>query len=231
MDLCIHGTGGKPMLVFSCQGGKAVEFADFGMVDVVRPYLEQEQLRVFTVDSVDNQSWANWNAPPRDRALRHEQYDRFILSEVVPFIRRYYNGAEVQCLTFGCSMGAYHAANFLFRHPDVFDSAISLSGVFDLRLFIGDYMDENVYFNSPLHYLRNLTDPWYLEAYRRNKIIICCGQGAWEDHMLADIRQLDEILKEKHIPAWIDVWGYDVNHDWPWWRIQLPYFLGHLLPE
>lgn len=36
---------------------------------------------------------------------------------------------------------------------------ISLSGVFDLRLFIGDYIDENVYFNSPLAYLPNLNDP------------------------------------------------------------------------
>jgi esterase/lipase superfamily enzyme len=30
------------------------------------------------------------------------------------------------------------------------------------------------------------------------------------------------------VPAWFDYWGYDVNHDWPWWRRQLPYFLGKL---
>ncbi|NLB08307.1 MAG: esterase, partial [Clostridiales bacterium] len=27
----------------------------------------------------------------------------------------------------------------------------------------------------------------------------------------------------------IDYWGYDVHHDWPWWRIQMPYFLGNIV--
>ena len=31
------------------------------------------------------------------------------------------------------------------------------------------------------------------------------------------------------IKIWFDYWGYDVNHDWPWWRIQLPYFLQYFV--
>ncbi|MDD6726958.1 MAG: esterase, partial [Lactimicrobium massiliense] len=30
----------------------------------------------------------------------------------------------------------------------------------------------------------------------------------------------------KNIPAWVDFWGADVAHDWPWWRRQLPYYLN-----
>jgi esterase/lipase superfamily enzyme len=26
----------------------------------------------------------------------------------------------------------------------------------------------------------------------------------------------------------VDVWGEDVNHDWPWWYRQMSYFLGKL---
>ena len=33
------------------------------------------------------------------------------------------------------------------------------------------------------------------------------------------------LLNAKGIPHWLDVWGHDVNHDWPWWRKMLPYFL------
>ena len=44
--------------------------------------------------------------------------------------------------------------------------------------------------------------------------------------MLADISVFGDILNRQSIPAWIDIWGRDVNHDWPWWRKQLPYFLG-----
>lgn len=125
-------------------------------------------------------------------------------------------------------MGAYHAPNFFFRHPDVFGGVIALSGILRLNLFIGDYMDETVYFNSPLDYLRNLTDETYLDQYRQSTIIICSGQGAWEGPMLGDAHELKALLEGKQIPCWVDIWGNDVNHDWPWWRKMMPYFLEKL---
>jgi esterase/lipase superfamily enzyme len=85
-----------------------------------------------------------------------------------------------------------------------------------------------VYFNSPLAYLPNLTDPWHLDRYRQSRIIACVGRGAWEEEMLADALALKGILEQKGIPHWIDVWGDDVNHDWPWWKKMLPYFLDKL---
>jgi esterase/lipase superfamily enzyme len=215
------------VVVFPAQGGRFYEFEDFGMVNACQPFLGDEKIQLYTVDSLDRQTWANWEAHPADRARRHEDYDRYITNEVAPFIRKHtpYPG---KFLTTGCSMGAYHAANFFFRHPDIFDGVISLSGIYRLNMFIGDYMDENVFFNSPLSFLTNLTDPWYLDQYRESKIIICSGQGAWENMMLEDANTLKRLLDEKGIPAWVDLWGYDVNHDWPWWRKMLPYFLGHL---
>jgi len=228
MEFKVYGHAGKPVLVFPAQGGRFFEFEDFGMVTAVHPYIEAGQYQFFTVDSIDNQSWANENAHPADRARRHEDYDRHIVHEMAPLIRERTAPGALMVST-GVSMGGYHSANFFFRHPDVFDTLISLSGLMQLGMFVGDYSDENVYFNSPLQYLANLSDPWYLERYRRSRIIVCAGQGAWEDAMLADISRLKVVLEEKGIPAWIDLWGLDVNHDWPWWRVQLPYFLGKLL--
>ena len=227
MEFKIYGWQGKPVLVFPAQGGRFYEFEDFGMIGAASGLIEAGLYQFYTVDSVDAQSWANWNAHPADRALRHEAYDRYITQELVPWIHQRI-GSEAGILATGCSMGGYHSANFFFRHPDCFDSLISLSGLFQLKMFIGEYMDDLVYFNTPLAYLRNLEDPWYLEKYRQSKIVICAGQGAWEDSMNDDIRQLREILEQKQVPAWIDLWGYDVNHDWPWWRKQLPYFLEEM---
>ena len=121
-------------------------------------------------------------------------------------------------------MGAYHAANFFFRHPDHFDGVIALSGLYQLGMFVGGYMDDNVYFNSPVLYLSKLDDQWYIDLYHKSRIIICCGQGAWEEPVLADTLALKKVLEDKNIPAWIDIWGHDVNHDWPWWRKMAPYF-------
>ncbi len=228
MELKVYGSFGKPLLVFPAQGGRFYEFEDFKMIDAIHSFIDTGKVKVYTVDSLDNQTWANWNAHPADRARRHQDYDRYIVDEVTPFIHNHCGNAEQKFIAAGVSMGAYHAGNFFFRHPDIFDTTIVLSGLFQLHMFVGDYTDENVYFNSPLYYLPNLSDAWFLDLYRQSKIIVCVGQGSWEDAMLADAYRLKQILEEKQIPAWIDIWGHDVNHDWPWWRQMLPYFLEKL---
>jgi esterase/lipase superfamily enzyme len=227
MEFKLYGHAGKPILVFPAQGGRFYEFEDFGMVEAARWFIDEGKIRLVTPESLDYQTWANWNAHPADRARRHEDYDRYICNELVPWTQEHWHTSE-KWITTGVSMGGYHSANFFFRHPDLFDGALSLSGIMQPSMFVGDYVDDNVYFNSPLLYLPNLDDPWYLDQYRQSKIIVCVGQGAWEEPMLADARALQAILGQKNIPCWIDFWGYDVNHDWPWWRKMWPYFLSKI---
>ncbi|MBQ2867316.1 MAG: esterase, partial [Firmicutes bacterium] len=55
----------------------------------------------------------------------------------------------------------------------------------------------------------------------------CVGQGPWE---IPDTTfRLKEILESKGIHTWVDVWGYDCEHDWPWWYKQVEYFVPKLL--
>ncbi len=228
MELKVYGHYGKPVLVFPTQSGRFYQFEDFGMVAAVQSFLDTGKIKLFTIDSIDDQSWCNWSNPPAERAHRHEQYDHYIVDEVVPFMRQHCAGTSQKFLTVGCSLGGYHAPNTFFRHPEIFDGVISLSGMFDLRYYIGDYVDDTVYFNSPLYYLPNLTDDYYLDQYRQSRIIVCCGQGSWEGISLEHSRALQTILETKNVPVWIDLWGEDVYHDWCWWRKQFPYFLERL---
>ena len=223
----IYGSGGKPILVFPTRKGRYYDFENFYMVASIKDFIEDEKVMLITVDSIDGQSWANNAIPPAQRAKRHEDYDHYIIEEVIPFIQKKVS-PDQKILTAGCDMGGYHAANFFFRYPNVFDGMISLSGWFQLQEFIGNFMNEAVYYHSPLHYLPNLTDDWYLEKYRQSQIIICAGQGKWEEACLANAYALERVLNEKEIPCWVDFWGMDVNHDWPWWRKQFPYFINHL---
>ena len=228
MEMKVYGHAGKPVVVFPSQAGRFFDFEDRGMVAAVAGFIEEGDITLYTVDSIDSQSWANFSAHPHDRAVRHESYDGYIIHEVMPFIQNRH--PHLKAVTTGVSMGGYHCANFFFRHPDKFDGVISLSGLFSLGYFIGGYMDNLVYFNSPLDFLPSLSDPWYLDQYRQSQIIICAGQGAWEDEMRLEAFQLREILEIKGVPAWVDFWGQDVNHDWPWWLKQLPYFFNQLMP-
>ena len=89
-------------------------------------------------------------------------------------------------------------------------------------------MDDLVYQNSPVNYLRNMpSDHPYIDLYNQNQAIICVGQGPWEMPDLT--RDLHHILIDKGINAWVDYWGYDCAHDWDWWFKQVVYFLPFLL--
>ncbi|RMF54227.1 MAG: transposase [Bacteroidetes bacterium] len=221
-----YGTQGMPLLAFPAQEGNHRNWEDFGLLNVLAPYIEAERLQVFTLDSYDAESWTSRTLPPHERGPRYEAYVHLILSEVVPWIQR-----ETHQLpyTSGVSMGAYHAANLLFRFPHSFAGCIALSGVYELSEFLGEYADDFVYFNSPLWFLPNLEDPYYLNELRQKTIILCVGQGDWEEPMLTQTRRMKAILEAKGIPAWVDIWGPDVHHDWPWWYRQLPYFLDKVL--
>jgi esterase/lipase superfamily enzyme len=226
MALKVYGHDGQPVVAFPSQEGRYWDFESWGMVDACAGLIEAGRVRIVAVDGIDWQSWANWGASPGDRARRHEDYDRYLVAEVAPFVREH-TGREAAWVT-GASMGAYHAANVFFRHPDVFDGVIAMSGLYQLRTFVGEHVDDVVYFNSPLLFLPGLEDPAILDRLRAGKIAIVVGQGAWEDEMLADTRALDGVLRAKGIPAIVDYWGHDVNHDWPWWRQMLPHYLERL---
>jgi esterase/lipase superfamily enzyme len=226
MGLKVYGHDGRPVIAFPSQEGRYWDFENWGMIDACARLIEAGRARIVAVDGIDWQSWANWSAHPSDRARRHEAYDRYLVTEVAPFVRQL-TGHETAWVT-GASMGAYHAANAIFRHPDLFDGLVAMSGLYQLRMFIGDEVDDPVYFNSPLLYLPGLEDPWYLSRFRSAKLAFVVGQGAWEGEMVADTRAMEEVLRAKGIPAIVDFWGEDVDHNWPWWRRMLPYYLERL---
>ena len=217
MALKVYGHWGRPILVFPCSRGRYFDYE--GMV------------KLFCVDSVDEESWYNFGISPAERNARHEAYDGYIVAEVIPFIREHCKQPRERVIANGCSMGAYHAVNFFLKHPDVFGGTIALSGLYRLdrnEFGLGDGDLPAVYFNSPVSYLPGLRDPWYLDWYRRSDIVVCVGQGAWEEAAVEDTRRLDELFREKAVAARVEFWGHDVNHDWPWWYKQMNFFLDTL---
>jgi len=228
MEFKIYGHAGKPILVFPSSGGRFYEFEDFKMIEAISWFIDNGVVQIVTPDSIDSETWLNHHRYPTDVARHHNAYDAYIVEELVPFIKQHCD-VEGGFIATGCSLGAYHAANIFFRHPDVFDSVIALSGIYDARFHVGDNLaDFDVYLNSPVDYLKNMSDPYYLGLYRQNDIILACGLGAYEEDAIRDTRHLQSVLNEKGIETWVDFWGNDVSHDWIWWRKMLPYYLGSL---
>lgn len=227
MEYKTYGTQGHAILAFPSQDGRFYDWENFGMIDVLAPWIESGKCRLITCDGIDWETWSNFGGDPRWRLEQHERWFSHIVDELLPSVRQYEGETFI---TTGCSLGAFHAANFFFRRPDVFDTVIALSGLYHADYGFPWYHDDLTYSNNPQAFIQGMPDdhPW-IDLYRQRRIIICVGQGRWEDELLESTRQLDAILRQKNIPAWIDYWGHDVDHDWCWWRPQLRYFLTNVL--
>jgi len=229
MHVAVYGHDGVPLLCFPTQDSLCRNFEDFGMVDQLADYIAGGRVQLFVVDTVDPESWSARDGDKTWRSARQEQYYRYIVDEVVPLIHE--RTDRLPAVT-GLSMGANHAVITFFRRPDLFRGVIALSGVYGSEYFFDGWMDPTLYDNSPECFLPNMpVDHPYIELYNRRKIMLCVGQGAWEEDGVRTLRRLEGILREKGINAWCDFWGYDVNHDWPWWFKQMRYFLPNLFDE
>ncbi len=234
IEFKVYGHAGRPILIFPCQSGRFFDWEDRHMCDIAAPWIDAGKLQIFCADSIDSESWAGYGAE-RPRIEMQERYFNYIIEELVPRIleinREQGSDHTGDILTGGASMGATHAVNFYLRRPDLFRGTIALSGVYSPEIFFGNYCDDLVYRNSPCYYMRNFPDdhPYKALYEKADRFIICVGQGAWEDIPLASTRELQNVLESKNIFASFDYWGYDVNHDWPWWEKQWFYFLDMIL--
>jgi esterase/lipase superfamily enzyme len=214
MELLVFGHAGDPVVVFPTAQGRFYEFEDHGCVEALREPIEAGRLQLYCVDSVDSESWYNYRARPAQRVERHIAYENYVLVEVLPFL--WARSHHQRVVVAGPSFGAFHAANFALKHPDVVSACIAMSGAFDTRQFLDGHFDQNGYFNNPIEYLPNLDDDWYLGQFRDNvRWVLAAGEN---DICLEETRRLSELLKSKAIGHDFHCWGQGAVHDWPLWR-------------
>ncbi len=224
MPLVAYGWSGYPLLMFPTAAADYLEYERFLLIDAIKPFIENGMIRAYSINSVNKQALLNREAHPAWKAELLTRYDRYITEEVLPLVKNEC-GQDARPLTTGASMGAYLAANTYFKHSDLFRGTIAMSGSYDIRGYMNGYYDDNVYFNNPIQYLQNLNDDYHLPRLRHaDSIVVFTGQGAFEAPDRS--RNLSNVLNSKGVPHLLDVWGQDVNHDWPWWRKALPYYLG-----
>jgi esterase/lipase superfamily enzyme len=218
METLVFGHAGAPVLVFPTTMGRFYQYEDFGMVAALEPKLDAGLIQLFCPDSVDAESWYNRAVQPRQRILRHLDYEQYILGEYLPFIRKRNPGS---LLVTGTSFGAYHAVNMAFRHPSLVAKLVALSGRYDIKGFLNGYNDDDVYYNCPLDFLPSLTDETYLRPMRRMQIALISGE---HDIALAPTRALSETLDAMGVEHQLAVW-WERTHDWPLWREAIPHYL------
>ena len=225
MPVASYGHFGFALLLIPTAAADYLEYERFQLLDALEPMINSGKFRVFSVDSINKESWLNYQMEPAHRAIRHNQYNNYIFDEVVPFIRKSTSN-DTFIFTCGASLGAFHAMNLFCKRPDILNGTICMSGVYDLTEYTRGYWDEQVYFNSPIHYIPNLTDPFYLEKLKASHHIhLYTGSGEFEEP--EGSRRFASVLYNRGIWCDVDIWGPDIKHDWPTWRMMLPYILNN----
>jgi esterase/lipase superfamily enzyme len=130
-----------------------LEYERFQLINAIAPFIDSGKVKVFSINSMNNENWMNDQVEPRMKIIRHQQFNEYVYEDV-----RTHTSNNTPIIICGASFGALHSMNLFLKRPDLLNGVIAMSGVYDLTEYSKGYYDEDVYFNSSQHYMPNLTD-------------------------------------------------------------------------
>jgi esterase/lipase superfamily enzyme len=219
MEYLWFGKFGRPVILFPTSAGRYYENEDFKLAESVSDKVNAGEIQLILPDTVNDESWYNKSVHPAVRAARHAQYDSYLRNELVPYIHNRAQRGDL--VVYGASFGAYHAANFAARYPDVVSRAVCFSGVYDIHSFLDGYWDDNCYFHCPVSYIPNM-DNELAGKVARVGWVIATGE---HDSLAQKNREFSDMLSSKGVPNHFELWPGQFGHDWPWWREHLRRFV------
>jgi len=222
MELLVYGDRGAPVIVFPTSGARFYEWKDFLMIDALADKIDAGYVQLFCVDSVSLESWYNDYSHPRERVMRHNQWEAYLKDELIPFIRAYNSNGFL--ITVGTSFGAYLAVNFALKNPELVRKTIGMSGAYSIERMLEGYYDDDCYFNCPVAYVPNLSDHQLLTAIRGMEINLVTSD--WDVGICRESTyQMSKALDTKSIGHKLDDWPDHTGHDWPYWRHMIRSYL------
>src|SRR5258705_2656578 len=105
MPVASYGDYGFALLLVPTAAADYLEYERFQLMDHIAPFIDAGKVKVFSIDSINNESWLNNGMDPRDKAIRHKQWNDYVFNEVVPFIRNS-TSVDTPVITCGASFGA-----------------------------------------------------------------------------------------------------------------------------
>ncbi len=219
MEFLWFGERGYPVLLFPTATGRFWQAEDMGLVGALADKVDDGFLQLVCVDSIDAESWHNRNAPPAYRARRHDDFDRYLRHELVPYVQ--HRSGRWDLGVFGADLGAYHAASFAGRYPGLVTKAVLFSGLFHVGRFLDGHWDELCYYHCPEAFVANADEA---NASRLRQVEWCLGTGE-HDPFAGESRNFAGLLRGKGIGVREESWPGVPGHAWETWREAVRRFL------
>jgi len=221
-EMLVFGYAGIPVIMFPTSYNRYYEYKDRGIITTMSGFIDDEKIKVYCPDSIDQETWYNKEIHAADRIKGHERYEDLIINEIFP--RACYETGYDKIALVSCSFGALQATNLALRYPDKISHLICLSSGFDIRPFLDDWYDESAYFMNPIEYMANIGESWHLEHIQKIHIILSAGE---HDICKEDTLHFSSILDDKNIMHTLDI-VRNFDHDWGLWHHALPKYLSQI---
>jgi esterase/lipase superfamily enzyme len=113
-EMLVFGNGGGlPLIIFPTSFGNYRQNKDFGVIDSVAWFVDNNRVTIYCPDSIDLDSFYNRDIHPADRIRTHIAYENVIVRDVFDFARR--EGSTHRVGVCGASLGAYHAGQYCLQ--------------------------------------------------------------------------------------------------------------------
>ncbi len=102
MPVAVYGHYGFALLLVPTAAADFLEYERFQLIEALRPFIEAGEVKVFSIDSINNESWMNYSAHPLHRTYKHNQWNYYVYDELIPFIKSQTSN-ETPVITCGAS--------------------------------------------------------------------------------------------------------------------------------
>jgi len=209
MEMNIFGTSGTPVIIFPSEEGGRDEWEEAGIMSSLDEQISEGYNQFFCLESVADESLLNKNAEPKHRIGRQIQYEQYLIDEVIPFVRKTNNNPYL--IFSGAFLGAYYALLFALKYPEKVDKVIGISGTYDIKPYLDDHYDDNVYYNNPVDFIPNLNDPKILKNISEIDIRLLSYSN---DPQKEESERMSDSLWQKNVDHNFYVWDEVISEPW-----------------
>jgi esterase/lipase superfamily enzyme len=225
MHLWRFGHYGVPLLVLPSAAGMAHEWQYNGLIEALRPLIDEGRLKLYCTESNVSETWTDDASPLEERLRNHGAFEKYLVEELVPFIRDDCRTPAIRLAVAGTSLGALYAANLALKFPEIFFYALCLSGRYDSTWLTGGASNDDVYYSNPMAFVPGLDGEPLDRVREAVHLDLVCGEGAHEGSNPAATRAFSEVLRRKRIAHRLDLWS-DAAHEPSWWCRQVRFYLS-----
>jgi S-formylglutathione hydrolase FrmB len=182
-----------------------------------------DEIRLGCICPAGDQSWwSDRTCLGYDAARTAERY---ILHDVLPFVRQRWNLPERSVGLFGISMGGQGALRIAFKHPDVFPVVAGIAPAIDHHEYYGQGTPLDTMYDSKEQCRQDTTPLHVHPAHQPRHIFFCCDP---DDSWSRGNDRLHEKLSALGVPHGCDLTTRAGGHTWDYYNVVAERVVHHL---